>query len=201
LENSSSSIVDQGIISAAENGTYLINFTAPSSGTYYLNVLLASGDINVPDGLTGDYFNNRWLYDTPYNTQIDTNISLSWNDGLITETAKDFISIRWTGYVKPMYAETYTFTIISDDGSRLYVDNQLIFDNFLSNTGTFTGTHTFDTADLLYPIKIEYRENTGNANITLQWQSTSQSLQVIPQNVLFSSAAHIKSSPFTLTVT
>ena len=142
---------------------------------------------------------------TPYNThaidtKIDKNISLNWNDGLITSTAKNFISIRWSGYIKPIYPETYHFIISSDDGSRLYIDNQVIFDNFLSNPGIFNGTFTFNKENLLYPFKIEYRENTGNANITLKWQSLSQSLEIIPQNVLFSSASHIKSSPFTLTV-
>eukprot|EP01084_Bolivina_argentea_P055627 101950_1 len=202
LQNATMMVVTQGVITDGLNGTYLVNFTVPSSsGTYYLNVLLASGDIDTADGLTGAYFNNRWLYDVPYNTQIDTNISLNWNDGLITETAKNFVSVRWSGYVQPSYAENYTFWITSDDGSRLYIDNELIFDDFLNNAGTFTGSYTFHTAQLLYPIKIEYRENTGNANITLQWQSASQSQQIIPQSALFSNASHIKSSPFTLTVT
>ena len=201
LRNSSDSIIDYGIITGDINGTYLINFTTPSSSDiYYLDVLLASGDINNADGLTGEYYNNRWLYDSPIDTVIDTNLSLNWYNGLITSTAKNYISIRWTGYIKPLYAETYNFIISSDDGSRLYVDNQLIFDEFLSDAGTFNGNFTFNMEDLLYPIKIEYRENTGNANITLQWQSPSQSLEIIPQQYLFSSASDIKSSPFTLNV-
>jgi len=198
--SSSSSIVDHAIATSADNGTYLLNFTAPSAGTYYLHVLLASGDINTADGLTGEYFNNRWLYDTPYVTQIDRNLSLNWYDGLVTPTAKNYVSVRWTGFIRPAYAETYVFTIVSDDGSRLYVNHELIFDEFLSDAGTFNGSYTFATADLLYPIQIEYRENTGNANISLEYESASQSASLVPQNVLFSSASHIKSSPFTLTV-
>eukprot|EP00484_Ammonia_sp_Unknown_P018911 CAMPEP_0197023788 /NCGR_PEP_ID=MMETSP1384-20130603/4422_1 /TAXON_ID=29189 /ORGANISM="Ammonia sp." /LENGTH=1466 /DNA_ID=CAMNT_0042452053 /DNA_START=42 /DNA_END=4442 /DNA_ORIENTATION=+ len=201
LQNSSEHVVEQALIIPADNGSYFVNFTAPSAGTYYLSVYLASGDINSADGLTGEYFNNRWLYGTPYNTQIDGNISLDWGHGLVTATAKNFVSVRWSGYIKPAYAETYNFSISSDDGSRLYIDNELIFDHFLSDAATFSGTHTFGVADLLYPISIEYRENTGNANITLDWESASQSAQTIPQSVLFSSAAHIQSSPFTLTVT
>jgi len=165
--------------------------------------MLASGDINTPDGLTGEYFNNRWLYDNPYSTQIDANLTIDWNDGLITQTAKNFVSIRWTGYIKPAYAEIYTFTISSDDGSRLYIDNTLVFDHYLDDAGTFSGTHDWSAAtdtNLLYPITIEYRENTGTANITLEWSSASVASEHIPQSVLFSSATHIKSSPFTLVV-
>jgi len=201
LDHENTSVADQALVAAGPAGTYTIDFTAPSAGTYYLNVMLASGDISTPDGMTGEYFNNRWLHGTAYSTQIDANCSLDWEDQLVTATAKDSVSIRWSGYIQPSYAETYTFTITSDDGSALYVDNQLIFDHFQSNAGSFTGTHTFGTAGLLYPLRIEYRENTGNANFIMEWSSASLSPpEVVPQSVLFADAVHIKSSPFTLTV-
>jgi len=201
LQSSNASIVHQSEVIAQSNGTYAFNFSAPSADTMYLSVMLASGDIDSADGLTGEYFNNRWLHDTAYSTQVDAELDIDFGEGLITQTAKDFISIRWTGYVKPLYAETYTFSIESDDGSRLYIDEQLLFDDFLSNSGLFVANYTFPTANLLYPIRIEYRENTGNASISMSWQSISQTLQIVPQSALFSSATHIKSSPFTLTVT
>merc|ERR1719356_739052 len=71
LIDSSSSIADQADVTPGAAGTYTIDFTAPSAGTYYLNVMLASGDINTPDGMTGEYFNNRWLHGSPYSTQVD----------------------------------------------------------------------------------------------------------------------------------
>jgi len=198
-------IEEQAVITPSPIGTtYDIDFTTPATAdTYYLNVMLASGDDSTPDGLTGEYFNNRWLYDSPYSTQIDANLTIDWEDGLITQTAKNFVSIRWTGYIKPAYAEVYTFTISSDDGSRLYIDDTLVFDHYLDDAGTFSGTHDWTTAattGLLYPIQIEYRENTGTANITLEWSSSSVPSEHIPQSVLFSGASHIKSSPFTLVV-
>jgi len=38
----------------------------------------------------------------------------------------DDFSIRWTGQVQPLYSGVYTFYTTSDDGSRLYVNNQLV---------------------------------------------------------------------------
>ena len=201
LKNSNASIVQQSPVTAQGNGSYIFNFSAPSADTMYLSVMLASGDMNSADGLTGEYFNNRWLHDTAYNTLIDDEIDMDFGEGLITQTAKNFISIRWTGYIKPSYAEIYTFSITSDDGSRLYIDDELLFDDFLSDSGTFVANYTFATANLLYPIRVEYRENSGNASIVMKWESASQALQIVPKSALFSSASHIKSSPFTLTVT
>ena len=183
------------------NGEYNITFIMPTSGVYYLYIQLASGDLNIPDGLTGYYYNNRWLYGTPIDTKIDSNLSISFGTGLVTSTAKDYVSIQWTGFILPKYAETYTFKIISDDGSRLYIDNTLIFDNFLDNAGTFTGTHTFSISNILYPIKVEWRDNTDTASIQLKWSSASLSEEDIPQSSLFASATDIKESPFTIVAT
>ena len=104
----------RSVYSNSANGTYLLNFTAPSAGTYTLNVKLASGDMNTPDGLLGTYYNNRWLYGDYIFQRVDKNMSIDFNDGLVTTTAKDYVSVSWTGYIKPSYAETYTFSITSD---------------------------------------------------------------------------------------
>ena len=151
--------------------------------------------------MTGNYYNNRWLYGTPIDTEIDSNLSINWGSNLVTSTASDYVSVTWTGYIKPLYDELYNFTIISDDGSRLYIDSELVFDNFLSAAGTFSGSYTFNQKDILYPIQIDYRENTNTANIKLFWKSTNQSFELVPSTALFASASHIMSSPFTIAAT
>lgn len=107
-------MLDRGTVKAIAGGLYQLNYTASFAGTWILYVQLASGDINTPDGLTGAYYNNRWLYGSPILTQIDNNISQSWASGLVTTTAKDYVSVQWTGFIRPAYAESYNFTIISD---------------------------------------------------------------------------------------
>jgi len=54
----------------------------------------------------------------------------------------------------------------------------------------------------LYPITLEYRENTGTSKLQLDWSAASEGLTqtVVPQGRLFSSAAHISSSPFTVNI-
>jgi hypothetical protein len=38
---------------------------------------------------------------------------------------------------------------------------------------------------VLYPIRLDYYKRTGNATVRLSWSSTSQPLQVVPPEALF----------------
>src|SRR4249920_2055836 len=41
----------------------------------------------------------------------------------------DTFSVRWTGQVQPAYSQQYTFTTISDEAARVWIDGQLIIDD------------------------------------------------------------------------
>src|SRR5205823_5778281 len=94
-------------------------------------------------------------------------------------------SIRWTGQVQPEHSETYTFVAHTDDGVKLWVNRQLIINQW-GSFGPRDWTGAIDLrAGVRYDIKMEYFENTGNAAAQLSWYSPSQVKQVIPQNRLY----------------
>jgi hypothetical protein len=134
---------------------------------------------------------------------VDSEINFLW-ESFITATGKDYISVRWTGFFQPQFSEVYTFTIEVNDGARLWVDNELLFDSFESTTpensiySTYTGVTTSLIADRLYDIKLEYRENTGKAIARLYWSSASQPLEIVPSSALYHADTPIVSSPFTV---
>ena len=45
----------------------------------------------------------------------------------------DTFSVRWTGKVEARFSETFTFRTTSDDGVRLWVNNQLIIDQWIDH--------------------------------------------------------------------
>ncbi|CEP02182.1 hypothetical protein PBRA_002447 [Plasmodiophora brassicae] len=191
--------VYRATVTDANNGTYVVNYTLPAAGMYVYNVLLASGSGTGGDGLYGEYYNNRWLSGGPVDARVDKFIDFQWGSGLITPSAQDYVSVRWTGYVSPLYAQTYTFYINVIQG-RLWVNNILIIDNWNGVAGETNATYAIPTATILYPIKVEFRKTTGNAWAALSWSSTSQTKQVIPQAQLFSSATPISGAPYTITL-
>jgi hypothetical protein len=95
-------------------------------------------------------------------------------------------AVRWTGFVRPRYTETYTFTTDADDGVKLWINGQLLVDNWQVQGDTAKSGTISLTADQLVSIQIEYYENgEGPATMVLQWQSASQPREVIPQSQLY----------------
>uniref|UniRef100_K3WF50 Titin n=1 Tax=Globisporangium ultimum (strain ATCC 200006 / CBS 805.95 / DAOM BR144) TaxID=431595 RepID=K3WF50_GLOUD len=183
-------------------GKYVATYETPRADSYTLDVQHTKSQ-----GLRGTYFNNRWLYGDSEVVRIDRQVDFTWRDW-ITPTAKDYVSVRWDGYIKPAFTEDYVISIIANDGARLWVHNQLVFDYFdneideskLPNAVEFRGNTTIRLVkDRLTEILIEYKENAGLALIQLLWESRSQDKAVIAPERLFHRSAPIASSPFAIT--
>ncbi|MDQ3441612.1 MAG: PA14 domain-containing protein [Planctomycetota bacterium] len=143
--------------------------------------LFASGG-----GLLGTYHGNTDFTGATFARQ-DEQITFNFGGGEIAPgVGADTASIRWTGRVKPAYTETYTFKIISDDGSRLWVNGHLLFDTFDAQAGIKVNTGKVNLhANRFYDIRLEYREQTGPASIQMRWRSAAQYETLVPCTRLF----------------
>lgn len=82
----------------------------------------------------------------------------------------DTFSARWTGWVNCDFDESYTFSTFSDEGVRLYVDGNLVIDNWVDHmpaTDAWTNTMTAGK----HPVTLEFREMTGDAELQLWWRT------------------------------
>jgi hypothetical protein len=149
---------------------------------------IAPSGSGTGDGLTAYYYNGM-NFETSVNTRIDNNINFDWGSGSpMTGVNADAFSVRWTGLVQPRYSGTYTFYMNSDNGRRLWINNQLVIDKWIDDWGIeYSGTIAL-TAGQKYDIKIEYFENYGGAACKLEWASSSQAREVVPQSQLYSSS-------------
>jgi len=84
------------------NGVYTVSYLTRLSGSPQLSVALAQGG-----GLWASYFENIWFFYTPVLERVDPQINFDWGTGAITASAADYVSVRWTGRVRPLYTETY----------------------------------------------------------------------------------------------
>lgn len=137
------------------------------------------------DGLLGEYFNARG-FTQRFQNRVDATIDFDWRSGApISGMGSDSFSIRWTGEIEPRFNETYTFTTRTDDGVRLWVNDQLIIDQFVDQAATeHSGTISL-VGGQLYDIRMEYYENGGEAVAQLLWSSNSQTLEVVPTSQLY----------------
>jgi hypothetical protein len=135
-------------------------------------------------GLQGEYFSQKDLTQLVL-TRTDAVIDFNWGTGSpASEVPNNRFSVRWTGQVEPLYSETYTFYTVSDDGVRLWVNDQLLIDNWTDHSAR-EDSGTIDlVAGERYDIRLEYYENGGKAVARLRWSSDSQVKEVVPQSQL-----------------
>lgn len=144
------------------------------------------------NGLTGEYYSNM-DFKGQKTTRVDPRISFDWGTGSPTWSMNaDKFSIRWTGQIEPKYSELYTFHTITDDGVRLWINGQLIIDQWKNRAATeYTGTIRL-SANKRYNIKMEYYDNKDDACAKLLWSSKSQEKEIIPKNRLFPSTGNVR---------
>ncbi len=97
----------------------------------------------------------------------------------------DWFGLEMDGYIKVEKEDNYTLRLVSDDGSRLYLDNELL----INNDG-FHGAEARDAEVILkkglHPFKVQYFNGTGGKNVVLKWSSFSDSeFKTIPADAFF----------------
>jgi autotransporter-associated beta strand protein len=139
------------------------------------------------NGLTAEYFTGTNLANRVF-VRTDTKVDFNW-DGVSpgNDLAGRQFSARWSGLVQPRYSEGYTFHLTTSDGCRLWVNGQLLIDKWRDDTNTDVAGSMSLTGGQQYPLIIEYYDNTNPADAIFEWDSASQTRQVVPQGVLFSS--------------
>ena len=116
-----------------------------------------------------EYFNNPSLSGAPALVRDDPAVNFNW--GLSSPApgyvGSDYFSVRWTR-TQNLSAGSYRFTVVADDGVRLWVNGHRLIDAWVTQAPT-----TY-VGELYLPggpveIKMEYYENTGGAVARLSW--------------------------------
>jgi type IV pilus assembly protein PilY1 len=159
-------------------------FQAPGSLTAYVQGrgpivnFIANGAADT-GGFLGTYFNDAGngthLVGNPVLTRTESiNFDFSvWGNGSpktgVVNT--DNFSARWvTSFVVPSTGY-YTFQTVSDDGVRVYVNGNLVINNWTDH-GTTTNTSNainFNAGDVMN-IRVEYYEKAGGAVMQFYWR-------------------------------
>lgn len=121
-------------------------------------------------GFRAEYFASD-VFTNPALWRIDSAIAFDYEDqsparGVLKP---ERFSVRWTGWLSVPAATTATWFLTTDDGSRLYIDEQLVLDHW--------GTHGKEEKQVITPLaagehalRVDYYENLGWAAAHLEWQ-------------------------------
>ena len=148
----------------------------------------AASNPGTGDGLAVTYYDNSDFTGVAVK-RVDSTVDFNWGLGSPDPSIQpDTFSARWIGYVEPQYSETYTFYANTDDGVKVWVNNQLLIDNWQVGSGEWSGAIDL-IANVRYSIKMNYFESADTAIAQLSWSSPSVLKTVIPQSRLYSSTA------------
>lgn len=100
------------------------------------------------------------------------------------ETRQDYFGIDIFGFIKIERTGNYTFYLTSDDGSRLFINNEEIINNDgLHSNKEVSGKVFLDKG--LIPFKIFYFEMTGAQNLKVEFEGPGIKRMILPANLLF----------------
>jgi uncharacterized protein YgiM (DUF1202 family) len=116
----------------------------------------------------GEYYSNKFLVGSPVFVRDDGQVDFNWGSGSPGGSiGVDDFGVRWTRDLS-LSAGRYRFTVSSDDGARLWVNNQLIVDKWYDRAvQSFSAEITLPSGNV--PVKLEYYDNTQQAEVHLTW--------------------------------
>jgi hypothetical protein len=121
----------------------------------------------LPGPWQGEYFAGRELTGTPLLTRTDAAIDFDWGRNAPTsEIPADQFAVRWTGSFT-FESGQYRFTTTTDDGVRLYVDDQLVINSWRPMRGTRYATVSLAAGQ--HTVRVEYFEATQVAKARTLW--------------------------------
>jgi len=139
------------------------------------SALTPPGATNAETGLRGQYFNNAEFSGRPVLTRIDEQINFGVGSGALTQKLNnDNFFIRWTGTLTAPTTGTYTLALTSDDGSCLYLDDELVIDNRGEHA---VRTKSYDVeleATVPYRVRIDYFDSAGDSSVVFGWRTPNE---------------------------
>ncbi|MBD2357452.1 VCBS repeat-containing protein [Tolypothrix sp. FACHB-123] len=140
-------------------------------------------------GVRADYFASLDLTHF-HSSGTLPNLSLDKNPifGKVTGNVSTF-STRLTAKIKSGAEGNYTFFVQTDDRVRLWLNNQLLIDQW--QTPTSIGAKEYQAAialkpEQLYDLRVEYAHDNNNASLKLLWQEPGKTTkELIPSSRLY----------------
>ncbi len=124
---------------------------------------------STPNGLTATFFKDR-EFGRILKTRIDPTIDFIWDNrppgpGL---PATNY-SVRWTGWLQPPETGVYTFVTSTDDGMRIWIDEQPVFNAWKLQEPTDYKFIVRLEAGKAVQIRVEYFQQEYEARARVRW--------------------------------
>lgn len=130
--------------------------------------LVGSQPVEAAEVWTAQYWNNTTRFGEPTYTRLESGLNNSWGFGSPHESiGNDNFSAKYETKTE-FSAGLYRFFATSDDGMRVYVDNELIIDVWYESQEHITNADVYMSGGF-HALRVEYFEASGQATAKLRW--------------------------------
>ncbi|WP_428936003.1 PA14 domain-containing protein [Streptomyces sp. ACT015] len=154
---------------------------APSAG--------AADDPVEVHGLKGEYYTQSapgaFDFHELKATGFDPNLDFATLEPRLSFATgqSDDVNVRWTGKIVPEKTGPTTFSVIGDNGFRLWVGDRLVIDHWVDDWDREQIAQPIElTAGQSYDFKVEYFEHFGGSNLHVRWTPPGGTKTAVPQS-------------------
>ena len=135
------------------------------------------------EGLRFSYYDGNWrkLPDFTELTPVNAGVVDSF-DPRSLKTSDDHFALRYEGAIDIKKSGEYTFYTTSDDGSMLFVNDEMVVDND-GDHGPTTKSGKIKLSKGKYPFRIDYFENIGGELLVVEYKGPGMDRQEVPFEV------------------
>ncbi len=189
-------IYQNGSIIASISGTTTYyeakNLVALSIYNFYVKARDLAGNVSPQSnqvaatarnsGLLYKYYHHNGLTSTVEIPSASTlnKIGFISSFSVSPRTQTDNYAFVYEGFINLASSGDYRFSLQTDAGSRMWVNNVLVVTHDGTHTCTKVTSAPINLASGWYPVRVEYFENTNTECFTVRWTRPGQSEQTIP---------------------
>ena len=134
-------------------------------------------------GLTGEFYRGV-QFDNLLFARTDPTIDFEWKEGPDPAVGRENYSVRWQGTLRPPESGAYRFHLTHDDGARLWVDGELLIDEW-SVFETWAVSRPLTQASRAVQleeghevdIRLEFFQQPGRGLVRLLWTTPTLAAQ------------------------
>ena len=144
--------------------------------------------LRTPDGRNGlvlEYFEGV-NFEKPASRTVDTVIDHQWPEPPLGSIPPGLASLnrfsaRWTGQLIAHESGEHEVGVEGDDGFRLWLDDQLVVDDWAIGAARFKGHRVTLQAGQVLKLRIDYYQEAGGRVLRLAWRTPSQQRELAQQ--------------------
>jgi alpha-L-fucosidase len=137
----------------------------------------------VSPGLTYAIYDGEWSKLPDFKTLKPASTGIAEEINIAERKDKEKYAYVFEGLISIPADDVYSFTLSSDDGSKLFIDTAVI-DNDGAHSLT-TVTRELPLAKGYHTFKLLYFQNTGGDGLELQWQHGGTEKGIVPKEAFY----------------